>query len=411
MKLLQINECLNGSTGKIARQIGDLAIDNGWDSYIAYSAWENEFPCKSKLIKIGSKYDRYFHALETRLRDNHGLASRRATKKLVETIQKLTPDIIHLHNIHGYYLNYPILFRYLREKNIPVVWTLHDCWSFTGHCSHFDAIKCFKWREKCRHCQGLNTYPKSLWIDRSEKNYLLKKEHFTAIADCLTIVPVSYWLENFVQQSFLKDVKVQTIHNGIDIDTFRVYDSDKVRQKYKLDGKFVVLGVAAPWTQRKGLNDFITLRQRLPHDKYAIMLVGLTKKQIKKLPNGIIGITRTDSPQELAEIYSMADVFFNPTYEDNYPTVNLEAIACGTPVVTYDTGGCAEAISAEAGWVVQQGKMSDMVKIINNLALRNENEILTQRMLCRYYAEKNFKQTDCFRQYISLYEYLINYKR
>lgn len=397
MVILQINECLNGSTGKIARQIGDLAIDNGWDSYIAYSAWEDEFPCKSKLIKIGSKYDRYFHALETRLRDNHGLASRKATRKLVETIQELSPDIVHLHLIHGYYLNYPILFDYLSQTDIPIVWTLHDCWAFTGHCAYYDFSGCQRWQTMCHDCPQKKKYPASLFFDRSAQNYAEKKYWFTSVKN-MTLVPVSEWLAKEVKKSFLGQSPVHVIYNGIDINVFKPCSVDK--KSFGLADKFVVLGVASVWSQRKGLVDFVKLRGMLPDD-YVIVLIGLNKKQIASLPEGVVGISNTNNVQELAEYYSMADVFVNPTWEDNFPTTNLEALACGTPVVTYHTGGSIEAIDDATGYIVDKGDISGVASIIQRMRLAE-----SQSLSCRKRAVIQYNKMERFEEYLILYNSL-----
>ena len=402
-KILQINISANrGSTGKIADGIGRSVLSEGWKSYLAYGG--SHRPSESQLISIGGKWNTYTHALQSRLFDNHGLASRCATTRFIEKMRQIKPDIVHLHNIHNYYINYPLLFNFLKETNVPVVWTLHDCWPFTGHCAHFDAIKCEKWKTGCHHCKGLNNYPMSWFADRSKKNYELKKRLFTSIIDRLTIITVSNWIEEFVKESFLNQAKIQTIHNGIDLLTFQPSQSNQIRKKYQIDDQFVILGVASPWNATKGLSDFIKLREILPINKYTIFLVGLSKKEITKLPQNVIGITRTDSPKELAELYSMADVFFNPTYEDNYPTTNLEAIACGTPVITYDTGGCKEAVTGDVGYVVPQEKKKKTVEIISKWQTNGTKNF---HLLCRQHAERHFDGSKKFEKYIEIYKSLL----
>ena len=400
MKIVQVNISANrGSTGKIAEGIGKLVLAEGWESYLAYGGSHRQ--SASQLIRIGTRRDIYCHAFESRLFDNHGLSSRQATRRFIDQIKEIKPDIIHLHNIHDYYLNYPILFEYINKTNTPVVWTLHDCWPFTGHCSHIDSIKCMKWKEGCHHCQGLNVYPKSWFSDRSERNYALKKALFLENVENMTLVPVSHWIEGFVRESFLKETNIKTIHNGIDLETFKVYDGRQMRKKYGMDNRFVILGVAAPWTPTKGLADFIKLHAILPKEEFAIMLVGLSEKQIGRLPEGVIGISRTDSPQELAEIYSMADVFFNPTYEDNYPTTNLEAIACGTPALVYDTGGCKEAVGEDVGFVVRQGDVAAAAGVIQGMT---EKHLPKPVLKCRRYAEEHFDGDQKFAEYIDIYK-------
>lgn len=394
--LLQINVSVNaGSTGRIAEQIGQLAIANGWESYIAYGRSKNK--SLSKIIKIGNVVDILYHVFITRLFDKHGLGSRIATKRLIKQIKEIQPDIIHLHNIHGYYLNYKILFEYLATSGIPVVWTLHDCWAFTGHCSYFDKTDCYKWREVCKNCPCVSSYPASIIVDRSHKNYLQKLKLFTSISDALYLVPVSDWLLGFIRESFLKKSKSRVIHNGVDLQKFNI-------QSTSSKNKYTIIGVAMPWSKRKGLSDFYALREKLDTEKYDIVLVGLTESQIQDLPQGIIGKTRTDSVEELAYLYGSADVFVNPTYADNFPTTNLEALACGTPVITYRTGGSPEAVTPQIGVVVEQGDVEGLVNAIYDMEQRNRNEL---RAACRAYAEKHFDTNNCFQKYIDLYKEIL----
>ncbi len=402
--ILQINISANrGSTGKIAEGIGRLVLAEGWESYIAYGGSHRS--SASNLIRIGGKWNIYTHVLQSRLFDNHGLASRSVTKRFVEQLRAIKPDIIHLHNIHDYYLNYPLLFSYLMETGVPIVWTLHDCWPFTGHCAHFDHMGCEKWKTGCNHCEGLSLYPRSWFSDRSERNYRLKKQYFGSVVGNTTLVPVSEWIAKYAKQSFLADAKMKIIHNGIDMELFAPQPSKGLRERFGLGDRFVVLGVASPWTPTKGLKDFIRLHSMLPQEEYAIFVVGLSEKQLKELPEGVVGITRTDSPHELAAIYSMADVFLNPTYEDNFPTTNLEAMACGTPVLVYDTGGCKEAVTAETGSVLKQGDIEGAAKIITYMRQKN---VKFKKDACRQHAEQYFDEKSAFREYIELYKQLLN---
>lgn len=404
MKLLQINSVLNyGSTGKIVEQIALTAQDKGWESIVAHSVKYLRTTTQKEII-IGDKWDVIKHESTSFFFDRHGLASRQATMKLIEAIKKYSPDVIHLHNIHGYYLNYLVLFEYLKAVRIPVIWTLHDCWSFTGHCSYFNIIGCDKWKYGCEQCPGLNAYPRSLVVDRSSKNYILKKYWFTAISDRLTIVPVSHWLEGLVRQSFFKSTAVQTIHNGIDLNVFQPLKTYYLREKLKIGDKKVIIGVASFWGPRKGFGDMLKLANLLSSDKFQVIVVGLSDKQCQQCPKNVIGIKRTCNIEELAKYYSLAFVYVNPTYEDNYPTTNLEAMACGTPVITYRTGGSPEAVSPKTGWVVDQGNISNVAKIIENMAEKEDCEIFVQRKACREHAEKEFDRSKCFEQYISLYE-------
>lgn len=364
MKILQINSiCGTGSTGRIATDIHAALQAKGIESHIMYGRGQAR-ACDS-AIKISNQLDFYSHALQTRLLDNHGFCSIKATQIAIKQIDEKKPDIVHLHNIHGYYLNVELLFAYLKKQpKIKVIWTFHDCWPFTGHCSHFDFYGCEKWKTQCFSCPQRNSYPASIGLDNSKNNYWRKKSAFTGVKD-LTIVTPSRWLAGLVKQSYLKDFPVQVVNNGIDLSVFRPRVSE-FRRKHHLEDKFLIMGAASVWSPRKGFEDFIFLANMLP-DNYRLVMVGLTPDKIKMLPNNIIGIHRTDNPTELAEIYSAVDVFFNPTYEDNYPTVNLEAIACGTPVITYNTGGSPESVSNEHGFVVAKGDVGAVVDVIGQL--------------------------------------------
>ena len=400
-KLLQISiEVNSGSVGRIAEQIGETAMANGWQSYITYA--RNHLPSKSNTIRIGNMADVYWHGVMTRLFDTHCLHSTLATKRLVKQIKDIAPDVILLHHIHGYFLNMKVLFDYLATIETPVVWVFHDCWSMTGHCAYFDYVGCERWKTGCFDCPEKKSYPTSLLFDRSRRNYIEKRELFTSVKN-MTIVPVSNWLGNIVKESFLSKYDVQVIHNGIDISKFQPLQSN-IKERYGISDKNVVLGVASPWGRRKGLEDFAKLYSYLSNDKYQIVLIGLSEDQIKQLPNGIIGLTRTESVEELAKWYSAADVFVNPTYEDTYPTTNLESISCGTPVVTYKTGGSPESLTSTTGRVVAKGDVEAIAKAIMDLCTEDRDAM---RERCRDYAEAHFDKRDCFRKYIELYEKLI----
>jgi len=381
----------------MAEGIGIAAIENGFESYIA-AAYTNR-PSQSIVIKIGGNLDRKLHGLKTRLCDRHGFGSKRATKKLISSITEIKPDIIHMHNIHGYYLNIDILFTFLKKSSIPVVWTLHDCWPFTGHCSYFDAVNCMKWQTECHHCPNRNGYPKSWFVDNSRANFHKKKELFNGIEN-LTIVVPSKWLSEHVKFSFLKSYPVLTIYNGVDIDVFRPLESETIRQKYGITGNKIVLGVASVWDWRKGLNDFFSLRDLLGNSAQ-IVLVGLSSKQIKVLSDQIIGIKRTENISDLAAFYSAATVFINPTYVDNFPTTNIEALACGTPVVTYNTGGSPEALDNKTGIVVKKGDLKQLFSAVQ-IILENGKEYYTKA--CRKRAEEHFSSKNRYMDYLNLYK-------
>lgn len=363
MKIVQINSFSNGSTGKIMMSIHNELLNQGIESYVVWGRGRKSN--NKNEIYMNDKIGVYFHALYSRITGKTGFASKRATRKLIERLDEIEPDIIHLHNIHGYYINIKLLFDYIKKNNIKLIWTLHDCWAFTGHCAYFDYCNCEKWEKKCNKCPQLNEYPKS-FIDNSKYNFERKKSIFTGIKN-ITIITPSVWLLNLVKKSFLNNYEIKVINNGIDLDVFKPTKSN-FRKKYNLENKSIILGVANVWDRRKGLEDFIELSKVIKNDT-KIIIIGLSNKQIKKLPSNIIGIHRTENQRELIEIYSSANIFFNPTREDNYPTVNLEAIACGTPVVTYNTGGAPETVRDNGLIVTKEdflSKYSEYIKKINN---------------------------------------------
>lgn len=405
-KLLQINPVIriNTSTGRIMQEIGELARANGWETYIAYSQGRDGVsPNAAHLIPVGNRWSVAWHGIMTRLFDRHGLASERATRQLVAEIKRIQPDIIHIHNIHGYFLNYRILFEYLSNANIPVIWTVHDCWLYTGHCYYYSYVGCDKWKSQCDQCPQRRDFPTSWWMDRSKQNFGDKKKAFTSIPkELLTIVPVSEWIHGEMKQSFLKDYPYQVIHNGINLENFQVYPADEVKKRYGLEGKRILLGVASIWMEEKGWNDFMQLAGMLNPDE-VIVLVGVKEEQKKGLPATIVPISRTDNLKQLAELYAAAEALVNPTWQDNYPTVNLEAIACGTPVVTYRTGGSIEVITPDTGFIVEQGDIPGLLAAVRIIEERGKDYYQTK---CRAYAEAHFKKEDRYADYLKLYENL-----
>ena len=354
MRVLFINAvCGTGSTGRIACELAEKYEHEGHEVRVAYgrSAYVPE-KYRRFAVRIGGKLDVYIHALMTRLTDRHGFYSRHATRKFLKWADEYNPSLLWLHNIHGYYIDIEQLFRWIKSRpSMKVLWTLHDCWSFTGHCAHFTMAGCVKWRTCCEKCPQLNSYPASL-IDGSSWNYETKRRIFTGVND-LTLVTPSKWLANLTRQSFLREYPVDVRYNAIDTSVFRPSPSD-FRRRYGLEAKKIILGVANIWTKGKGLEDFVRLAGILD-DSYAIVLIGLSRKQIDTLPKKIVALERTHDQKELAEIYSASDWLFTPSYEDNYPTVNLEAEACGTPVITYDVGGCPETVRDARSEVVPCG--------------------------------------------------------
>jgi len=381
MRVLLINVvCGIRSTGRICTDLAEKLTAEGHEVKIAYGREEVPEQYKKYAVKIGNKWDQSLHGLRTRILDEHGFGSKKVTKDFLKWADKYNPDMLWLHNIHGYYINVELLFAWIKKRpDMQVKWTLHDCWAFTGHCSHFMVAQCDQWQEHCMQCVEKRRYPASVMRDNCKNNYARKKSAFTGVND-MTIITPSQWLANLVKRSFLARYPVEVCYNTIDTNVFKPTPSD-FRTKYGLQDKKVILGVASVWNERKGFKDYIQLANML-NDNYRIVLIGLNNKQLNDLPANVIGLTRTNNTLELAQIYSEAFVFLNLTYEDNFPTVNIEALSCGTPVITYKTGGSSEAIDENTGVCVNPGNLKDVLNALNLV-----HEI--SRDLCR-------KRGECF---------------
>jgi len=394
MKIVQINTVTGtGSIGKIMVGIYKVAERNGEEPIIYYG--RRKAPDGLHATKIASHAGVAFHVLRGLFLGNSGFGSNYDTKRLIRMLEAEKPDVIHLHNIHGFYLNIEILFRYLKNSEIPIVWTLHDCWPFTGHCAYFDYVGCNKWKKECYQCvQKRTAYPYSLIFDRSRENYNRKKELFTGLKNLYIVTP-SHWLQELVQTSFLSEYPVRVIPNGIDLNQFKPMDTDQEEK--------IILGVANIWEQRKGLIYFEQLSNYLKENEI-IYLVGVNKKQQMELqkkerkgllPSGKIKtICRTENQQQLAQLYAKAYVYVNTTLEDNFPTTNLEALACGTPVITFDTGGSSESLDYSCGIVVPQKDVAALYRAIRT--------IKPDAKACRHRAQM-FSLQDRFGDYLSLY--------
>lgn len=402
-KLLQINPVVkeNTSTGKIMRELGELAMSAGWESYIAYSRARDGMPVhSSKLVPVGNKLDLGLHWLITRLFDAHGLGSRYATKQLIRRIQEIDPDIVHIHNVHGYFLNYPLLCRFLAERKKPIIWTTHDCWLYTGHCYYYSAIGCNRWQKGCHHCPQKKKFPASYGFDRSRCNWEQKRQAFSQIPS-LSLVPVSDWIQGELASSFLKNIPSQVIHNGIDLDTFQPRPDPDLRARYGITKPYYYLAVASIWLPEKGLADLVCLAATLEADEQLVLVGRMTRSQKDSLPENITTVDRTADARALAALYTAATALVNPTWQDNYPTVNLEAIACGTPVVTYRTGGSVEAITPETGFIVPQGNVP---AVLSNLHLIRQKGKAHWQAACRTHALQHFGREERFKDYLRLYE-------
>lgn len=401
-KLLLINTTLNsGSTGRITEQISALAETQGWDCYLAHGGrYINK--SKFKTIQIRGKLDNVVHAVLGEFLGLHGFGSYLATKRFVKTIKKVKPDVIHLHNIHGYYLNIKVLFDYLAEADIPVVWTLHDCWSFTGHCTHFEKEGCYKWKTDCGNCPLLMAQYKSRLFDRSKKNLNIKKSLYAKQKN-LIITPVSQWLGNLLSKSILKQHRIQVINNGIDLKVFNPTLSNLKKRLNIPEGNKRILGVVASgFGEEKGRTEFLEYSK---NPEWQIVIVGLSDEDKRDIPDNIICINRTNSQEELAEFYSAADVFVNPTYNESLGLTNIEANACGTPVVTYKAGGSPETIDTTTGIVVARGDIEGMKNAIQLVLSKGKAEYL---LASRKRVERLYNKNDRFMDYIKLYDELIS---
>lgn len=391
MKVVQINSvCGSGSTGKICVSVSELLTQKGIENYIFYAYGNSDYAIGKRYMSLCKVK---LNAVKARVFGNWGFDSAKATKRLIGELDKIQPDIIHLHNLHAHNVHLDVLFSYLKEKKTKIIWTFHDCWAFTGYCPHYDMIGCYQWKTGCRSCPQRKQY--SWFFDRSRYVYEKKKELFTGLD--MTIVTPSHWLAEQVKQSFFKDYPIKVIHNGIDLEIFKPRESD-FRKRYGLENKFVLLGVAFGWGVRKGLDVFVELSKQLDK-RFQIVLVGTDETIGKQLPNSIISIHRTQNQIELAEIYTAADLFINPTREEVLGLVNLEANACGIPVLTYATGGSPECINESSGLVIPKDNLSALINVIERI----QREKLFSKHDCIKWAQE-FDLRDKYDEYICLYE-------
>ena len=398
MRIVQINGGAKGSTGKIMMGIADVARAQGHEVMCAspITTTNRDAGEDCGYYRIGTFNSRRLNVALARITGFNGCFAWFETYKLLKKIDEFKPDIIHLHNLHDSYINLPMLFSYIKKHEIPVVWTLHDCWSFTGQCPHFTMVKCDKWKTGCYGCPQYKAYPSSLY-DNTKRMWQLKKKWFTGVKN-MTIVTPSEWLAGLARESYLKQYPIEVINNGIDLNVFKPTHSN-FRKQYGIPGdKYIVLGVSFAWGYRKGLDCFVEMAEKLG-EQYQIVLVGTDDEIDKNLPQSIISIHRTQNQKELAEIYSAADVFVMPTREENYPTVNMEAIACGTPVVTFDTGGSPEMLDDKTGIVVEANDIETTKKAIKDICEKkrcNDEEYIVA-------YSKNFDMKKRFAEYIELY--------
>ena len=402
-KLLIINVALNwGSTGRIAEQVGSLAKDNGWNVMIAHGArYQN--PTQFSHYQVSSSFEEKMHWGISQFWDGQGRGSWFATKRLLKEIDAFQPDVVHMHVIHGYYINYGLIMNYFKEKNIPVVWTLHDCWAFTGHCAYFTAANCEKWKTQCGQCPIPHDFPNT-YLDRSKANYNRKKQVYGDMQN-LVLAPVSQWLGDLVKESFLGKHEIQVVYNGIDVDVFKPSVSN-FKKKLGVEGKYLLLGVAQGFDERKGLKDFFKLSEMLPDD-YQVVLLGAMEDEIAIAPTSVIALPKTESLQELVEAYSAADVLLSLSYEDTFGLTPVEAMSCGTPAIVYNNTAQPEHITPETGFVVENGDLDTLVTRIKTLC---ENGKANYSEACRERAVNVYNKDNCYNMYITIFDKLFNEK-
>jgi len=396
MKILQINAVFGiRSTGRLCKEIADYLNNNGHEGYVAYSSG---LPYEKGYV-IGTAFGKKLHALQSRIWGLQAYFSKRGTRKFLEYMDNLKPDVVHLHNLHSNYINLKILLTYLAQKDIPTVLTLHDCWFFTGKCCHYTVDKCFKWQEGCFACPRLHKDNPSWFFDRTTKMYNDKKELFSNIPR-LAVVGVSDWITNEAKKSFLSSAKIITkIYNCIDLDVFRSVATSDLRKRMGLENKFVILGVASGWSNAKGLDKFIELAGILK-DGMKIILVGGMKDNVP-LPENIVHVKETDNIQELVQYYSMADVLLNLSPEETFGMVTAEAIACGTPAIVTNSTANPEIVGHNCGDVVKKECAIDvLLRIMLKIKKKGKKHYESH---CLTFAQKTFNSTQGIKDYINLY--------
>lgn len=399
MKVLQVNCSAGGSTGNIAREIHAELINQGHESYFAYGRGSSN---EVGLFKITSELDYRFHTYFSRLTGLHGYYSSLATKRLIKQMDDMQPDIIHLHNLHGGYVNIKMLLRYLKRKNKHVVITLHDCWLFTGGCAHYTMENCYKWQHKCGGCTQLKTYPKSILFDTSKKCLRDKQKWLTGFGN-LRIVTVSKWLAQQASMSFLKEYPISTIYSGVNLQTFHPVVSD-VYEKYSIQSdKPIIMGAANVWSSNKRLDLFVRLAECL-RDKACVLVVGLSQQQISSLPANMIGITRTENQAELVKLYTAASLFINFSAEETLGMVTIEAMACGTPAMVTNTTACPETVYADTGYVVDPEDFEAVLAVVQSHLTPDP----ITRDACVNRVSTHFSATEMAKEYIQLYQRLID---
>ena len=400
MKVVQINTVIGrGSTGRICVEIADSLEPYGVETYIAYGYGK---PVYKNSYRIGSYIENKLHNAISRLFGFQGAGSYFSTWRFLFYLNKLKPDIVHLNNLHGNYINYPLLLKYISKNDIPVVWTMHDCWAYTGKCAHYVNVNCLKWKDQCRKCPNVRTYPPSLLFDMSSKGFNIKKKLYLNLQN-VVMVGVSDWIKNEAAQSILSSFTITRIYNWVDCDVFKPYEkNNSLFVKYGINpAKFIILGVCGRYSKWKGAESWKYLSKRIADD-CQIVLVG-NMEAGNEITN-VVHIPYVDSPASLARIYSLADVFCNLSEAESFGKTTAEALACGTPIVVYNTTACPELVGDGCGYVCNLNDYEDVFKKI--MMIKKTGKRLFSDN-CLKYARNSFSK-DNILQFLSIYKSLIN---
>ncbi|TCT30367.1 glycosyltransferase involved in cell wall biosynthesis [Providencia alcalifaciens] len=398
MKVLLIDvNCKKGSTGKIVYELYSELKEQGHEAAICYGRGDKI--SEKNIYKTSSDIETIIHAGMSRLTGYTGYFSPFSTKRIINIIDSFNPDVIHLHELHGYYVNIYPLLEYIKKKKIKTIWTFHCEFMYTGKCGH--SFECEKWKTGCHHCPQLNNYPRSLYFDRTEFMYNQKKDSFSNYHN-LTIVTPSSWLAERTKISFLHEKKIKIIHNGINNkDIFKPIYNSSLYNKYNLYGKKIILSIAPNiMSYTKGGEKILDIARKY-HDQNVIFLLIGNDDEIKNLPKNVIAIGKIKDQNLLAEFYSIADLFLICSKRENFPTTCLEALSCGTPIIGFNNGGTAETAPGNLGFFVEDNDIDALVEFIKNFT--TGKTILASPQECRNFAVTNYSTENMLKQYIELY--------
>jgi len=403
MRIVEINSVNRGSTGNIMLGVASVARDNGYDVLVCYpKSRDNMLKYKKGDYLIGNRFSRNVGRLLSQHFKSEHCIHICSTLRLICKLKRFHPDVIHIHNIHDSFLNFPLFFRYIKSAGMPIVWTLHDCWLYTGHCTHYVGTGCNMWQIECKDCKYYDQYPHSSYDD-SSYNFKLKQRILLGLGHKLVLAPVSKWLADELKKSFLKNVKCQVMSNGIDMDVFKPITAAGVRDKYGIPDGRIILAAATEWSDRKGLRDYYMLAKMLSKNEY-IVLVGIGNDLIENLPAGIVGVKRTDSKEDMAKLYSLANVVLSLSYAETFGLTIIESIACGTPVVAYNNTAQPELINSENGLIVETGNVDAVYAAIQQIFAQKKE---TWSFLCRQSIVNKYDEQKLYKEYLNVFKQVI----